>query len=131
VIVNGGDLEKQATKANDALHARALVLDDGKTRLALCVVDTCMMTREFIDAAKETAHRHCGIAVDRMRVSAETANSVTLKLPDATTRTVLRTEIAALQSQHTSLMPDGLEAAIPQQDMADLIAFLKGAAHGR
>jgi putative membrane-bound dehydrogenase-like protein len=64
-------------------------------------------------------------------VAAETANSVTMKLPDATTRTILRTEIAALQSQQTSLMPDGLEAAIPPQDMADLLAFLKGATHGR
>jgi putative membrane-bound dehydrogenase-like protein len=64
-------------------------------------------------------------------VAAETANSVTLKLANATTRTVLRTEIVTLQSQNTSLMPDGLEAAVTTQDMADLIAFLKGTTDGR
>lgn len=64
-------------------------------------------------------------------VAAETASSVTLKLADATTRTLLRTEIATLQSQQTSLMPDGLEAAIARQDMADLLAFLKAAPAGR
>ncbi len=58
-------------------------------------------------------------------VAAETANSVTMKLPDATSRTVLRNQIANLQSQRVSLMPEGLEAAISKQDMADLIEFLR------
>ncbi len=70
VIVNGGFLEKQATKVFDPLHARAIVLDDGTTRLAICVVDTCMMTRELIDSAKEIAQRETGIATDRMLISA-------------------------------------------------------------
>jgi hypothetical protein len=43
-------------------------------------------------------------------------------------RTILRSEIASLQSQPFSLMPEGLEASINQQDMADLIAFLRSPA---
>src|SRR6185312_14437901 len=39
VSVNGGMADRKATSAHDPLHARCLVLDDGKTRIALVVVD--------------------------------------------------------------------------------------------
>ena len=75
VRVNGGFIEKTATKALDRLHARALVLEDGGSRVALCVVDTCMMTRELIDNAKERASKATGIPVERMLVSATHTHS--------------------------------------------------------
>ena len=52
VLVNGGFLQNQASKLNDPIRARSLVLDDGMTRLAIVVVDSCMMPRELIDRAK-------------------------------------------------------------------------------
>ncbi|MBS1824422.1 MAG: hypothetical protein JST93_03795, partial [Acidobacteria bacterium] len=55
--------------------ARALVLDDGKTRMAMAVVDSCMMPRELIDKAKELARAKTGIAVDRMMISSTHAHS--------------------------------------------------------
>ena len=58
-------------------------------------------------------------------LSAETANSVTLRLLDGSRRTVLRNQIATLQSQNQSLMPEGLENSITPQGLADLIAFLR------
>lgn len=75
VIANGGFLEKTATRANDPLRARALVLDDGRTRVALCVVDTCMMTRELIDGAKRVVERDTGLPAGRMLVSATHTHS--------------------------------------------------------
>src|SRR6478735_9411675 len=48
VIVNGGFNEVIATKANDRLHARAIVLEDGKERIAIVVVDSCMLPRELL-----------------------------------------------------------------------------------
>lgn len=69
-IVNGGFLEAQSDTIHDRLHARALVLDDGDTRLALVVVDSCMMPRELIDQAKALAREQTGIPVERMLVSA-------------------------------------------------------------
>ena len=36
-------------KIHDPLHARAVVLDDGATRLAMAVVDSCMISREDFD----------------------------------------------------------------------------------
>lgn len=75
VIVNGGFLEATASKLVDRLHARALVLDDGKTRLAIVVVDSCMLPRELIDRAKELAQQRTGIAIDRMLISATHTHS--------------------------------------------------------
>jgi putative membrane-bound dehydrogenase-like protein len=59
-------------------------------------------------------------------ISVETANSLTFKLLDGSTRAVLRNEIASLQSTGASLMPAGLEAGMTPQSLADLIAFLHG-----
>lgn len=55
----------------------------------------------------------------------ETAAGLTFKTLDAKTRTVRRDEVETLQSMKVSLMPEGLEAAITVEEMADLIAFLK------
>jgi putative membrane-bound dehydrogenase-like protein len=70
VIVNGGFTEVIATKANDTLHARAIVLDDGREKLALVVVDSCMLPRELLDDAKARAAKLTGIPPDRMLISA-------------------------------------------------------------
>jgi putative membrane-bound dehydrogenase-like protein len=75
VLVNAMFTERSAAQAVDPLHARALVLDDGATRLAFCVVDTCMMSRELIDEAKEFARAATGIPTDRMLVSATHTHS--------------------------------------------------------
>lgn len=70
VIVNGGFLQAIGNENRDPLHARCVVLDDGSTRLAIAVVDSCMMPRELIDDAKARASKATGIPVDRMLVSA-------------------------------------------------------------
>jgi hypothetical protein len=70
VIVNGGFLQAIANETRDPLNARCVVLEDGSTRLAIVVVDSCMMPRELIDDAKARASKATGIPVDRMLVSA-------------------------------------------------------------
>ncbi|QDV33082.1 LamG-like jellyroll fold domain-containing protein [Tautonia plasticadhaerens] len=74
-VVNGGFLRRDADSVLDPLFARAFVLDDGQTRLALCVVDTCMMPRDLIDRAKQLASGRAGIPTDRMLVSATHTHS--------------------------------------------------------
>lgn len=58
-------------------------------------------------------------------IASETAGNLTLKRADGGTDQVLRSEIKSLASPGISLMPEGLEAALSPQQMADLIAFLK------
>jgi len=54
----------------DRLHVRATVLDDGATRLVLAVVDSCMVAREDLDAAKAVASATTGIPAANMMISA-------------------------------------------------------------
>ena len=75
IIVAGGFLAATAERASGTLHARALVLDDGRQRVVIAVVDTLMMPREFLDRVKETASRSTGIAPGRMLISATHTHS--------------------------------------------------------
>ena len=57
-------------------------------------------------------------------VSSENATSLTVTRADGRKETVLRSEIADLAASRLSLMPEGLEAALDHQGMADLLAYL-------
>lgn len=61
-------------------------------------------------------------------VTAETAASVTLRRAENATDTVLRVNIDELRSTGQSLMPEGMEKQLSKQDIADVIAYLLGAA---
>jgi hypothetical protein len=66
----GGFNANQATKAHDPLTARALVLDDGKTKVAWVVIDHLSVPRKVTAEAKEIASKATGIPVENMLVSA-------------------------------------------------------------
>ncbi len=59
----------------DPVQARALALDDGKTRIVIVLVDSCMMPRELLDKAKLQASEKTGIPTDRMLISATHTHS--------------------------------------------------------
>jgi len=58
-------------------------------------------------------------------IAAETGNSLVMKSPDGKSHTLLRTDIATLRCSNLSLMPEGLEAGLSKQEVADLIRFLQ------
>ncbi|HEY1111855.1 MAG TPA: c-type cytochrome, partial [Opitutaceae bacterium] len=58
-------------------------------------------------------------------LAAETESSLTLRTAFGTEENVLRKNIASLTASGLSLMPDGLEAAMTQDEVSQLIAFLK------
>lgn len=60
---------------HDDTYARALVLDDGKTRLAIVVTDLCMVSKEVCDEAKLGAQRITGIPVENIMISATHTHS--------------------------------------------------------
>lgn len=57
-------------------------------------------------------------------ISAETANTVTIRKIDGGTETVQRVNIASLRSTGLSAMPEGLEQKVDVRAMADLLAYL-------
>ncbi len=64
-----------AARAHDPLHARAIVLDDGLTRIAIVLVDSCFVKREEMDRIKALAAKRTGIPAQRILLSATHSHS--------------------------------------------------------
>jgi hypothetical protein len=73
--INGNMHDHKAEYVHDELHARALVLDDGKSRLAIVVCDSCMIPREIVAEAKERIRDRTGLVPDHVLISATHAHS--------------------------------------------------------
>ncbi|HRA89404.1 MAG TPA: c-type cytochrome, partial [Planctomycetaceae bacterium] len=58
-------------------------------------------------------------------LSTETGSSLTLVAAEGKSESILRTDIEELRSTGKSLMPDGLEKDLSQQDLADIIEYVK------
>jgi hypothetical protein len=65
----GGFEANGAQSAHDPLNARALVLDDGTTTIAMVVVDNLGAGPDVLDEAKEIAAQKTGMRTDRMLIS--------------------------------------------------------------
>lgn len=67
----------QATNIHDELHVRSLVLDDGKARLVIMVVDNVELPREVFDAAKRLITEETAIPKERIMMSSTHTHSST------------------------------------------------------
>src|SRR5690606_31595513 len=110
--INGGMQDRTADSIQDELHARALVLDNGETQLALVVVDSCLIPREIFDEAKFIAHQRTGIPIENMLMSAThthsapTATAAFQSEPDKRYTDFLTVRIAdAVSRAHGNLEP--------------------------
>ena len=65
----GGHSANMADSAHDPLNSRALVLDDGRVKLAMVVVDNLGAGPEVLDEVKAIASEKTGIPADRMLIS--------------------------------------------------------------
>lgn len=101
----GGFFPQPIEGANDPLHARCLALDDGTTRLALVVVDSCVVHREQTDPAKARASAATGIPAENIMISATHTHSA----PFANARHGTPQELAYQQQ-----LVDGIAEAIIQ-----------------
>lgn len=70
VLVNGGMTSRNADRVVTPISARAIVLDDGRERLGIVVVDSCMMPRPLLDEAKALAAQQTKLRPDRILISA-------------------------------------------------------------
>ena len=75
VYVNGGMTTRRESTVNAKVNARAIVLDDGAERLAIVVVDSCMMPRTFLDETKLLASRETNLKPNRILISATHTHS--------------------------------------------------------
>ncbi len=110
--INGYFNDRKAEHIHDELHARCLVLDDGRTRLALVVCDSCMIPREVLDAAKRLVRERTGLATENILVSATHTHTAPASAgvfqtdPDAAYQQFLASRIAdAVQCAIQNLEP--------------------------
>jgi putative heme-binding domain-containing protein len=59
----------------------------------------------------------------------ETVSSVTVRQPLSIEVVVPRSQIAKMQASKLSLMPEGLEEGLSNQDLADLVDFIFSDVH--
>ena len=59
-------------------------------------------------------------------ISSETPESVTVRQPGGQQDTILRPQIRSIKASAFSLMPQGLEKVMQPQELADLLAYLRG-----
>jgi neutral ceramidase len=114
----GGHSANLARGAHDPLHSRALVLDDGATKIALVVVDNLGVSPEVIAEAKTLASGKTGLATSTMLVSSTHTHSG----PSSSPRTGAPGELgyrqiivegiaASIVSAHAALRPAAVGAA--------------------
>ncbi len=115
----GGFSENMAQSAHDPLHARALVLDDGTTTLAMVVVDNLGVAAEVLEEVKEIASQKTGIAKDKMLISSthtHSAPSSNVKegpAPAVAYRKLLLEGIAeSITRAHAAMRPAAVGAAV-------------------
>lgn len=114
-IVGGWD-SPPATYVHDELHTRALVLDDGRTRLAIVVSDNVGISREVFDAAKSAIHEETGLPRENMLMSSTHTHSAASA---RTRRGAPATEpLSAYQSFIASRIADAVQCAIQNLEPA-------------
>ena len=74
-LINGGMTGKEASDVKTDVNARAIVLADDDTEIAIVVVDACMMSRPILDEAKKLAAKATGIPMANMLISATHTHS--------------------------------------------------------
>jgi hypothetical protein len=71
----GNMTDHLATDVHDELHVRAIALDNGRARIAIAQVDSCVVPRDIFDRAKAAIRTHTGMAPEAVLLSATHSHS--------------------------------------------------------
>jgi neutral ceramidase len=106
----GGWTSPPATQIHDELHARCLVLDDGRTKLAFVICDNVGVARQVFDAARTLVHNETGLPEDNILMAATHTHSATTAR--ATNPLVPDVNLNDYQRFLTRRIADGIRRAI-------------------
>jgi len=95
--------DRKAASAHDPLQVRALVHDDGLTRLAIALCDSCAIPRDLFDRAKSLAAQRTRIPVERMLMAATHTH---------TAPAVIVLSDIPVDPRYTKLLAEGIAEAI-------------------
>ena len=68
-LINGDFVSHYAKYIHSFLYTKALVLQQGATTIAICVVDICAMKRDLLDDVKKQVAEQTGIPVQNILIS--------------------------------------------------------------
>jgi len=105
----GGFVGFPATHVHDQLHARCLVLDDGRTRLALVVCDLLGIDAQVSVEARKLIHQSTGIPPENVLISAIHTHSACSALGKS--RFKYPQEVDNYQSFVATRIADGVKCA--------------------
>ncbi|MFH1303573.1 MAG: neutral/alkaline non-lysosomal ceramidase N-terminal domain-containing protein [Planctomycetota bacterium] len=75
VLVNGSMTSRSVSTVKTKINARAIVVADDEERLAIVVVDSCMLPRPLLDEVKKLTAQRTKIPADHILISATHAHS--------------------------------------------------------
>lgn len=108
----GGFLPFPSTHIHDDLHARCLVLDDGKSRLALVVCDLLGLHRSVSVEARRLIEAEAGIPAANVLISGTHTHSATSALGTAPRVYVSDMELTDYQKFVARRIADGVRRAV-------------------
>jgi len=97
--------DRKAQSAHDPLEVRTIVLDDGRTRIAIAVCDNCVIPQELMERAKKLAAQRTQIPTDRMLIAATHTHSAPA---------VITLSDIPVDSQYTELLVAKIAEAIAE-----------------
>jgi putative membrane-bound dehydrogenase-like protein len=99
----------------------ATVANSGAEKILMNILDPNReVNPQYINYVVETNdwEMHSGV------ITSETATSITLQRANGVEETILRVNIESIRSTEMSIMPEGWEVGLKDQDLADLITYL-------
>lgn len=105
-----------ATNIHDELHARCIVLDDGKTKLALVLCDNVGIPEEVFDEAKKQLHEATGLPTKNMLMAATHTHSASTAR--GASKMFRDTELTNYQEFLAHRISDGVRRAMAQLEPA-------------
>lgn len=79
--IAGHMADRKVRHVQDELYARCLVMDDGTMRVAIVVVDSCMLPREVVDEAKRLIDHRTNIPPTHVLIAATHTHSAPTATP--------------------------------------------------
>ncbi|MBD3672304.1 MAG: neutral/alkaline non-lysosomal ceramidase N-terminal domain-containing protein [Planctomycetaceae bacterium] len=115
-LIVGGWKPIPATNIHDELHARCLVLDDGKVKLGLVLCDNVGIPVEVFDRAKELVQQATGLPPSHLLLaSTHTHSATTARGP---CKVIRETELTDYQKFLAQRISDGVRRAMAQLEPA-------------
>lgn len=118
--VVGNFIIPPATHIHDALHARALVLDDGTNKLVFVIADNVGIDQGLLEQAKSRVKTETGIPVSNILMAATHTHSATSAGGDGERRGSLSKETDAYQQFLVSRLADAVRIAVNNLEPARL-----------